>query len=121
MQFTTTARLEPAIALLSIVALTLLNLREAGRRPDAKTRLATTLLAPDYVELLSLWRYRKSRDDLTVHEFFFALARLGGHQNRKCDGHPGWLVLWRGWTKLQTMLDGYDAAQRKRRMRSSSA
>jgi hypothetical protein len=121
MQFTTTARLEPAIALLSIVALTLLNLREASRRPDAHIRLATTLLAPDYVEVLSQWRFRKSRDDLTIYEFFFALARLGGHQNRKCDGHPGWLVLWRGWTKLQAMLDGYDAAQRKRRIRSSSA
>jgi len=37
MQFTTTARLEPAIALLSVVALTLLNLRDASRRPDAQT------------------------------------------------------------------------------------
>ena len=110
MQFTTTARLEPAIALLSVVALTLLNLRDASRRPDAKTRLATTLLAADYVEVLSLWRYRKLRTDLTIHEFFDALARLGGHQNRKSDRQPGWLVLWRGWTKLQAMLDGYDAA-----------
>ncbi|HUY37012.1 MAG TPA: hypothetical protein VMV69_30115 [Pirellulales bacterium] len=79
-------------------------------RPDAKTRRAATILAPDYVEVLSIWRYGKTRGDLTVHEFFFALARLGGHQNRKRDGHPGWLVLWRGWTKLQAMLDGYDAA-----------
>jgi hypothetical protein len=110
MQFTTTARLEPAIALLSVVALTLLNLRDASRRPDAKIRRATTLLAADYVEVLSLWRYRKLRTDLTIHEFFYALARLGGHQNRKSDRQPGWLVLWRGWTKLQAMLDGYDAA-----------
>ena len=114
MQFTTTARLEPAIALLSVIAVTLLNLREAGRRPDAKTRRARSLLASDYVEVLSAWRYGKIRDDLTVHEFFFALGRLGGHQNRKRDRQPGWLVLWRGWTKLQAMLDGYDAAKRKR-------
>jgi len=110
MQFTTTARLEPAIALLSVVAVTLLNLRDASRRPDAKTRRATTLLAPDYVEVLSIWRYRRKRVDLNVHEFFLALARLGGHQNRKSDHRPGWLVLWRGWTKLQAMLDGYAAA-----------
>lgn len=112
MQFTTTARLQPAIALLSVVALTLLNLRDASRRKDATTRRATTILAPDYVKVLSVWRYRKLREDLTVHEFFYALARLGGHQNRKSDRRPGWLVLWRGWTKLQAMLDGYDAAQR---------
>ena len=114
MQFTTIERLEPAIALLSIVALTLLDLREASRRPDAKTRCATTVMATEYVEVLSAWRYRTIRIDLTIHEFYLALARLGGHQNRKCDRQPGWLVLWRGWTKLQAMLDGYDAAKRKR-------
>lgn len=115
MQFTTTGRLEPAIALLSVVATTLLNLRDASRQPDAKTRPATTVIASDYVEVLSMWRHKKIRTDWTVHEFYFALARLGGHQNRKCDGHPGWLVLWRGWTKLQSMLDGYDVAKRARR------
>lgn len=114
LQFTTLGRLEPAIALLSIVALTLLNLRDASRRPDAKTRRASTLYATDYVAVLSAWRYGKIRDDLTIHEFFLALARLGGHQNRKSDHSPGWLVLWRGWTKLQAMLDGYDVAQQKR-------
>lgn len=112
MQFTTTARLEPAIALLSVVAVTLLNLRDASRRRDATTRRATTILMPDYVKVLSLWRYREVREDLTVHDFFYALARLGGHQNRKGDHRPGWLVLWRGWTKLQAMLDGYAAAKR---------
>jgi hypothetical protein len=111
MQFTTIARLEPAIALLSVVAITLLNLRDASRRPDAKTRRATTILARDYVEVLSLWRYRKIREDMTIHDFSYALARLGGHQNRKSDHRPGWLVLWRGWTKLQAMLDGYTAAK----------
>jgi hypothetical protein len=111
MQFATTARLEPAIALLSVVALTLLNLRDASRREDAGTRLATSILAQDYVRVLSLWRYREVREALTVHDFFYALARLGGHQNRKSDHRPGWLVLWRGWTKLQAMLDGYAAAK----------
>lgn len=114
MQFTTTARLEPAIALLSVVAVTLLNLRDASRRPDAKTRRASTMFAPEYVEVLSIWRYREIRAGLTVHDFFYALARLGGHQNRKRDHRPGWLVLWRGWTKLQAMLDGYDAASREK-------
>jgi len=114
MQFTTTARLEPAIALLSVVAITLINLRDASRRPDAKTRRATQLLATDYVAVLSIWRYRRKRIDLSIHEFFLALARLGGHQNRKSDHQPGWLVLWRGWTKLQAMLDGYAAANQMR-------
>lgn len=114
MQFTTIARLEPAIALLSVVAVTLLNLRDASRQPSAKQRPAVEIVAWEYVETLSHWRYHESRP-LTVFEFFMALARLGGHQNRKSDGHPGWLVLWRGWTKLQSMLDGYLAAKRQKR------
>lgn len=112
MQFTTRDRLEPAIAVLSMVAVALLNLRDASRKPDATTRLATTVIAPDYVEVLSLWRHGRPRRDVTVHEFFLMLARLGGHQNRRSDKRPGWLILWRGWTKLQPMLDGYSAARR---------
>jgi hypothetical protein len=114
LQFTAVERLAPAIALLSAVALTLLNLRDVSRRPDARTRRATTLFAREYVEVLSVWRHRKLRSDLTIHEFSLALARLGGHQNRKQDSRPGWLVLWRGWMKLQLLLDGYLAAQQKR-------
>lgn len=105
-QFETEDRLQPAIALLSIVALTLLSLRDASRRPDAKKRLATDFVSRDYVEVLSVWRHKRVCSSWSVHEFFYALARLGGHQNRKRDREPGWLVLWRGWTALQNMLEG---------------
>jgi hypothetical protein len=109
LQFTSTAALTPMIALLSVVAVTLLNLREASRRPDAKERPATDLVDARYVAVLSAWRYHKIRRDLSIHDFFYALARLGGHQNRKRDHRPGWLVLWRGWMALQHMLDGAQA------------
>jgi hypothetical protein len=105
LQFTTEDGLQPAIALISVTALFLLNLRSASRRADAKERLATDLLPETCVEMLSLWRYRQPRPDMTVYEFYYALARLGGHQNRRHDHPPGWLVLWRGWTKLQPMLE----------------
>jgi hypothetical protein len=111
-QFTKAARLQPAIALLTIVAMTLLNLRDTCRMPDANRRLAVDLISLDYVEVLSGWRYREVRSDLTVEEFFYALARLGGHQNRRRDKPPGWLVLWRGWTKLQLMLEGAKAVRK---------
>jgi hypothetical protein len=107
LQFTDTARLEPAIALLAAVATTLLNLRAASERPDAKTRPATDVVDRSYVEVLSLWRYRKIKA-LTIHEFFFALARLGGHQNYPSSKRPGWLLLWRGWTDLQSQVVGYE-------------
>jgi hypothetical protein len=105
LQFTTEGALQPAIALLSITALTLLQLRDASRRPDAERRPASELVPVLCVVALSLWRYKQPRKDLSVHEFFTALARLGGHQNRKHDHRPGWIVLWRGWTKLQCMTE----------------
>jgi hypothetical protein len=109
MQFTSAQALQPMIALLSVVAVTLLNLREASRRPDAHERPATDLVDARYVAVLSAWRYKKVRRDLSIHDFFFAVARLGGHQNRKSDHRPGWLVLWRGWMALQHMVDGAEA------------
>jgi hypothetical protein len=113
LQFRHLDRLQPAIALISIIALTLLNLRDASRREDAKTQPATTLFAAEYVEVLSRWRWQQVRPDVTIHDFFYALARLGGHQNRKHDHPPGWLILWRGWTTLQAMVDGASTARKK--------
>jgi hypothetical protein len=78
-QFTHADRLQPMIALLSVVALTLLNLREISRREDARTRPATDVVSEEYVALLSAWRHGKPRSDWTIHDFFYALARLGGH------------------------------------------
>lgn len=105
-QFQSEDRLEPMIALLSVTALTLLNLRELARRPDAKERPAKEVISADYVELLCAWRHKRVKPNWSIQEFCFALARLGGHLNRKCDGMPGWLTLWRGWHVLQAMLDG---------------
>lgn len=116
LQFCDESRLEPMIALLSVVALTLLNLRDASRRPDAKTTPATALVAAEYVEVLSLWRHKEVRPRWSLHDFFQALARLGGHQNRKHDKPPGWLVLWRGWTTLQLLLVGAQAERRRRKV-----
>jgi len=44
-----------------------------------------------------------------VYDFTLALAHLGGHLNRKRDGFPGWLTLWRGWQDLQLMVRGAEA------------
>lgn len=115
MQFTCASRMEPMIALQSIVALSLLNLRDASRRPDAQTAPASRIVAEEYIDVLSRWRHREARPEWTVHEFFFALARLGGHQNRRGDKRPGWMVLWRGWTALQLLVTGarLECKQRK--------
>ena len=104
-QFEYEARLQPVLAILSVVALWLLQLRDAGRAPDAESRPAREIVPQSHVEVLSAWRFQ-TVCDLSVKQFLYALARLGGHQNRKRDGNPGWLTLWRGWTKLDLMVQG---------------
>jgi hypothetical protein len=115
LQFRTTAALQPMIALLSVVAVLLLNLRQAARRPDAAERQATEVIEPIYEEVLRGYRYKTPRAPMTVLEFYMALARLGGHMNRKADGFPGWITLWRGWQKLQNMVAGVEIERRRRK------
>lgn len=113
LQFHKVARLQPAIGIMSINALPLLGLRDAGRDPNAKTRRASEQIDEEYIEVLSLWRHNSSRPDWTQHEFYMALGRLGGHSGRKNGPPPGWIVLWRGWEKLQLMIDGIRVARRR--------
>jgi hypothetical protein len=114
-QFTTEERLQPAIALISIVTLTLLEMRDASRRADAKRRRATEIISEDYVSVLSAWRHGKIKLDWTIHDFYYALARLGGHQNRKGDHPPGWQTIWEGWKEIQAMVAGVEAMKELKR------
>jgi len=120
LQFHTEQALQPMVALLSVVAVLLLNLRLACRHPEADTRRATELVDPIYEETLRKWRHKQPHSELTIKEYFMALARLGGHMNRKSDGHPGWLVLWRGWTKLHWMVDGVETTRQRPRNRAET-
>lgn len=109
MQFENAGRLEPMIGLLSVVAAVLLQLREAARSKQADQQSATDLLPPLFVKVLAGWRYKDPDRPMSVYEFYMALARLGGHLNRKSDGFPGWLTLWRGWQDLRLMVMGAQA------------
>lgn len=113
MQFDTIQRLEPALGIISILATTLMQLRDAARQPDADTRPAKTMVDPVYIEVLHQHYGKRVGRNPSVKVFYMHVARLGGHQNRKVDGFPGWLTLWRGWMKLEAMVSGYRLAQRK--------
>jgi hypothetical protein len=114
LQFTTEAALQPVIALLSVVAVFLLQLRDSARDPVTAEKPATQFVPVIDSEVLCSWRHGEVRPEWTVTEFYFALARLGGHQNRKNGLRLGWLVLFRGWTRLQAMVDGVEAVARSR-------
>jgi hypothetical protein len=109
MQFEHADRLEPAIGLVSVVSAVLLQLRQVARETDADQTPATHVVPPLFMKVLAGWRYKDRDRTLSVLEFYMALASLGGHLNRKHDGFPGWLTLWRGWQTLQLMILGAQA------------
>lgn len=117
MRFETTDRLEPAIAIVSVVATTLLRLRDAARHPEADQTPATEIVDRVYVEALMAYDPKRVPSTCTIKQFLIYVARLGGHQNRKADGMPGWLTLWRGWMKLQHIVTGFELGRAKSRKR----
>jgi hypothetical protein len=112
LQLQSQAGLQPMIALLSVLAVALVNAREAARTEQKAARPATEFFDPLLVRVLCLWRYKEVRP-LSVREYILALGRLGGHLNRKCDGLPGWLTLWRGAMQLNAMVE-YERARRSK-------
>ena len=102
LQLETGERLFRAIAVMSIVALRLLDLRELGRAAPEAPAALTGLSA---LELDVLSR-ALNRTLTTVASVLLALGRLGGHMNRRGDGMPGWITLWRGMKALRLMVKG---------------
>ena len=111
LQLETAAGLCAAIALKSVVALRLLDLRERVRlTPEAPAEQAG-LTALELAVLRQVLR----RPLTTVREVALAIGRLGGHMNRKADGLPGWLTLLRGMTKLNDLVAGVSMAHKLKR------
>ena len=99
-------RLESLIAVLSLVAIRLLNTKLlAAACPDQA-------LEPDQVGVEALQilaqRFGAPKTGWTQSTFWWAVARLGGFIGRKGDGSPGWQNIWRGWQRLIWMTEGLD-------------
>lgn len=109
-QYRTARRLEALTAVLSVVAVRLLQLKSVARVDPE--RPAEQVVPKRWIHMLAC--VRKSRKPIrTVRDFFRGLAGLGGFLGRKHDGEPGWITLWRGFEKLNLLLRGYDALHQK--------
>jgi Transposase DNA-binding/Transposase Tn5 dimerisation domain len=104
-------RLEPMVGLMSVVAVRLLQLKSVARTdPD---RPARQIVPRPWLVMLKAARKNLRRVyDLTIREFYRELAKLGGFLGRKSDGEPGWITIWRGWEKLNTLIRGAELALR---------
>jgi len=102
LQLETAAGLMAAIALMSVVAVRLLVLREGVRLQPLAPAADAGLEALE----LEVLQCKVGRPLATVGEVALALGRLGGHLNRRRDGLPGWQTLWRGMATLLTLVEG---------------
>ena len=106
LQLQTAARLFAAVALLSVVALALVDMREQSRLEPAAPAEASGLTKKE----LHVLRHQSRRPLATVQAVFLALAALGGHLGRKGDGPPGWQTLWLGRNTLRLLVEGVNMA-----------
>ena len=99
-------KLMKLIAIYSIIALQIMELGYIARtQPDATCEMC---FMED--EWKILYRVANKTKDLpekppTIQEAVVMIAKLGGFLGRKSDGQPGVTVIWRGLTKLYTILD----------------
>lgn len=108
-QYRTGQRLEAVIGLTTVLAVRLLQLKQAARtEPD---RPAEQVVPRRWIEGLRRV-LRRPRPLATVRDFFRALASLGGFLGRKGDGEPGWQTIWHGLETLLTALRGMETMKK---------
>ena len=108
LQFEKATRLFAATAMMSIVALRLVGLREQLRDQPQRPAEAAGL-EPLALDVLRTATHQPLH---TLAEVALAIGRLGGHLNRRKDGPPGWITLWRGMKKLDLLVQGVRLARK---------
>jgi len=102
----TADRLANLIAIMCILAWRVMWLTQTNRvSPELPAKLVFT---DTEIKLLEhLIPAENASKKVTVGDFLTKLARLGGYLNRKRDGPPGNMVLWRGMARLTDIHLGY--------------
>jgi hypothetical protein len=103
-RFETAERMAACLAILSVVAVRIFQLRTALEcQPDAA---AEQVASQEEIQVMR--RFLKHKNGpFTVKDFVRGVANLGGFLGRKHDGNPGVKTLWRGYQRLQDLLLGY--------------
>lgn len=99
-------RLERLLAVYSVVAWRLLWLTyQARQTPDVPCTVA--LKALEWQALFAFVQRTAAVPETapTLRQAVRWIAHLGGFLGRTGDGEPGVKVLWRGWTRLQDLVD----------------
>lgn len=115
-QLKNAASIQRLAAVLGVVAVRLMQLRDAAAQaddepPHDRTKPPRTPIADPVWRRLVAHLCKVAEDQVTDRMFFNLIAKKGGHLGRKHDSRPGWQCLWTGYQKLATMAQGAKALQ----------
>lgn len=96
-------RIENFLGVANIVAVKLLQLRDAARLTPKIS--AKKIIDPLKVNILLKYNKIKKKD-ITIYKYYRLVAKMGGFLDRKSDGEPGWQTLWKGETILMLLVEG---------------
>jgi hypothetical protein len=95
--------LENLLAIVSPIAVRLLQLRNLCREEPEQPALAW--VEPEEAQVIAS-QQGVAVERLTIEQFVFSVAQLGGFLRRASDGPPGWQTLWQGWLRLRWFVAG---------------
>ena len=103
--------IERLVTINSFIATRILQLKFANEQPDNSS--CEQVLSTKAWKLLWLKRIKAKLPDNApdMKWAYQELARLGGWKDTKRTGRASVKVLWQGWLKLQTILEGYELAK----------
>jgi Transposase DNA-binding len=104
-------RLIRLLGLLSPLAVRLLQLRDLARRDPE--RPAYEVLDANLLAIVAA-QANQAPALMTTGTFWKAVAQMGGYLARQGDGPAGWKTLWKGWLRVQTLLEGVHLASHLR-------
>ncbi len=95
------------LGFLSPLAVRLLQRRDLSRREPE--RPAHEVLDADLLAVVAA-QAGLTPTSMTTQTFWKGVAQMGGYLARQSDGPPGWKTLWKGWLRVQTLLEGVHPA-----------
>ena len=95
--------LENLLAIVSPIAVRLLQLRNLCREEPEQP--AMVWVEPEEAQVIAS-QQGVAVERLTIEQFVFSVAQLGGFLRRASDGPPGWQTLWEGWLRLRWFVAG---------------
>ena len=95
--------LENLLAVVSPIAVRLLQLRNLCREEPQQP--AQGWVEPEEARVIAS-QQDVAVERLTIEQFVFRVAQLGGFLRRASDGPPGWQTLWEGWLRLRWFVAG---------------